>query len=89
MLLLLLQFLFVFLAQHSEGEARGLLAGLLQGGLRLGRACLAACVGRAGAGAATSLSAGLRCLDVPPILSSMILDVDDVRVRGREARVHL
>ena len=89
MLLLLLQFLFVFLAQHSEGEARGLLAGLLQGGLRLGRACLAACVGRAGAGAATILSAGLRCLDVPPILSGMILDIDYVRIRGREARVHL
>ena len=89
MLLLLLQFLFIFLAQHSEGEARGLLAGLLQGGLCLGRACLATCVGRAGAGATAILSAGLRRLDVPPILSGMILDIDYVRVRGREARVHL
>ena len=54
------------------------------GGARLGRAIVAG-----GAGAPAILAAGLRGLDISSVLRGVVLDIHDVGVRGRDARIHL
>jgi hypothetical protein len=76
---LLLQFLFVVLGQHFQGETRRFLT------VDRRRAVLIIAHFFGG----DVLAAGRGSLDVPAILTSLVLNVDNIHIRLAQARVGL